>query len=108
MTLGRDLSYAALAGLIHGGLTVYPAQWAGLRDAAPLALWGGRATGNLASRVGLENVAPLALWGGRATHNRQCRLAGWAEAYRAVGALGQAQRAVIPQPKASPWVCEYP
>jgi hypothetical protein len=38
MTLGRDLSYAALAGLIHGGLTVYPAQWAGLRDAAPLAL----------------------------------------------------------------------
>lgn len=81
MTLGRDILYAALAGLMHGGLTVYPAQWAGLRDAAPLALWGGRATGNLASRVGLENVAPLALWGGRETRNRQCRpsacQAGW-------------------------------
>jgi hypothetical protein len=29
--------YAALAGLIHGG-TCNPARWAGLRDAAPLAL----------------------------------------------------------------------
>ena len=81
MTLGRDILYAALTGLMHGGLTVYPARWAGLRDAAPLALWGGRATGNLASRVGLENVAPLALWGGRETRNRQCRpsacQAGW-------------------------------
>ena len=74
MTLGRAIPYAALAGLMHGGLTVYPARWAGLREAAPLALWGGRATGNLASRVGLENVAPLALWNRRETHNRQSRL----------------------------------
>jgi hypothetical protein len=108
MTLGRDILYAALAGLMHGGLTVYPARWAGLRNTAPLALWGGLAAGNLASRVVLENVAPLALWGGRETYNRLSRVSGWVEAYRAIGALEQAQRAVIPQPKASPWVCEYP
>ena len=74
MTLGHDILYAALAGLMHGGLTVYPARWAGLRHAAPLALWGGPATGHLASWVGLENVAPLALWDRRETRNRQCRL----------------------------------
>jgi len=44
-----------------------------------------------------EDAAPLALWG---------RLK--SEAYHTAGALGQAQRAVIPQPKASPWVCVYP
>jgi len=87
MTLGRDILYAALTGLMHGGLTVYPARWAGLRDAAPLALWDGRATGNLASRVVLENVAPLALWGGRETYNRLLRLSRWVEAYRTIGAL---------------------
>ena len=70
MTLGRDILYAALTGLMHGGLTVYPARWAGLRHAAP-----------------------LALWGGRETHNRLFRLSGWVEAYRAIGALEQAQRA---------------
>jgi hypothetical protein len=82
---------------MHGGLTGYPARWAGLRDAAPLALggrpvtdclvaqgglghaalwalWGGLATGSLASWVGLEHVAPLALWDRRETRNRQCRL----------------------------------
>jgi hypothetical protein len=125
MTLGRDILYVALAGLMHGGLTVYPARWAGLRHAAPLALWGGPVTGNLASRVELKNVAPLARWDRRATRNRQSRLsARWAglrhaaplalwdrlkaEAYHTAGALIQAQRAVIPQPKASPWVCGYP
>jgi hypothetical protein len=81
MTLGRDILYAALAGLMHVGLTVYPARWAGLRDAAPLALWDGPATGNLAARVGLKNVAPLALWDRREIRNRQCRLSasqvGW-------------------------------
>jgi len=103
-----------------------------LRHAAPLALLDGLATGNLASRVGLEHVALLALWDRRATRSRQLRSLGWAEASNAVSvlvtgpkdeglrvmhgreicraadALGQAQRAVIPQPKASPWVCEYP
>jgi hypothetical protein len=74
MTLGHGILYAALAGLIHGGLTRNPARWAGLRHAAPLALWD--------------------------------RLK--AEAYHTAGALIQAQRAVIPQPKASPWVCVYP
>jgi hypothetical protein len=74
MTLRYDILYAALAGLMHGGLTIYPARWAGLRHAAPLALWGVPATGNLASRVGLENVAPLALWDRRETHNRQSSL----------------------------------
>jgi hypothetical protein len=132
MTLGRDRLYAALTGLMHGGLTVYPARWAGLRHIAPLALQGGAAIGNLASRVGLEHVALLALWDRRETRSRQSRLLGWAEAYnavgvlvtgpkdeglrvthsreicRAAGALVQAHRAVIPQPKAAPWVCEYP
>ena len=122
MTLGRDIRYTALTGLMYGGLTRTPARWAGLRHVAPLALWGGPATGNLASRVGLENVAPLALWDRRETRNRQSRLSGWAEdaallalwdrlkaeAYYTAGALIQAQRAVIPQPKASPWVCGYP
>jgi hypothetical protein len=70
MTLGRDILYTALAGLIHGRpltcrahswQTIDPARWAGLRHAAPLALCGGPVTGNLASQVGLENVAPLAL-----------------------------------------------
>jgi hypothetical protein len=59
------------------------------------------------------------------TGNPACQpvsLSGWAEACCAIGALGrlkaeayytagaliQAQRAVIPQPKASPWVCVYP
>ena len=74
MTLGRAIPYAALAGLMHGGLTVYPARWAGLREAAPLALWGGRATGNLASRVELKNVAPLGRWDRRETRSRQSRL----------------------------------
>jgi hypothetical protein len=74
MTLGCDIPYAALAGLMHGGLTVYPARWAGLRHAAPLALWGRAATRALATRVGLKNVAPLALWDRRATHNPLSRL----------------------------------
>ena len=55
MTLGRDILYAALAGLMHGGLTVYPARWAGLRDAAPLALWGRSATA----------ISPLGLGGSK-------------------------------------------
>jgi hypothetical protein len=108
MTLGRDILYAALAGLMHGGLTVYPARRAGLRYAAPLALWGRSATHNFSTWMGWKQTAPLALGGGRAAHNRPSCLSCWAEVYRAVGALGQAQRAVIPQPKASPWVCEYP
>ena len=96
MTLGGDILYAALAGLMRSGLTRNPARWAGLRHVAPLALWGGPATGNLASWVGLENVAPLARWDRRETRNRQSRLsacqhAGRAKACRAVGALGQAQ-----------------
>ena len=74
MTLGRDILYTALAGLMHGGLTVNPARWAGLRQAAPLALWGGPVTGNLASRVELKNVAPLARWDRRETRSRQSRL----------------------------------
>jgi hypothetical protein len=74
MTLGRDILYAALTGLMHGGLTVYPARWAGLRDTARLALWGGPLTGNLAAWAGLENVAPLALWDRRETHNQQSSL----------------------------------
>ena len=86
MTLGRDILYAALAGLMHGGLTVYPARWAGLRHVAPLALWGRPATGHLASRVGLKNVATLALGDRRETRNRQSRLSGWVEAYHAMGA----------------------
>ena len=80
MTLGRDILYAALAGLMHGGLTIYPAQWAGLKVPRR---WrcGAACNRHLSSRVGLKNVAPLALWGGRETSNRQCRpsacQAGW-------------------------------
>jgi len=74
MTLGRDILYAALAGLMRGGLTRNPARWAGLRHVAPLALWGGPATGNLPYRVELKNVAPLARCGRRETRNRQSRL----------------------------------
>jgi len=77
MTLGRDILYAALAGLMHGGLTRNPARWAGLRHVAPLALWGGPVTGNLASRVELKNVAPLALWDRRETRNRQSHPSAW-------------------------------
>ena len=107
MTLGRDILYAALTGLMHGGLTIYPAQWAGLRCRAVGAV--GRAC-NRQSRLSgwARNVAPLALWGGRETSNRQCRpsacQAGWK--HIAPLALWSRPRAVIPQPKASPWVCE--
>jgi hypothetical protein len=49
--------YAALAELIHGG-TCNPARWAGLRDAAPLAL--GDAAYNLTPWAEFRNTA---LWG---------------------------------------------
>jgi len=112
MTLGRDLLYAALAGLMHGGLTRNPAHRAGLRHGAPLALrgavqahregpavrglrhgaplalWGGPVTGNLAARVRRKKGAPLARWDRRETRNRQSCLSAWAKACRAVGALG--------------------
>ena len=47
-------------------------------------------------------ISPVRLGGSIPRHGRR------AEAYRAVSTLGQAQRVVIPQPKAMPWVCGYP
>ena len=69
MTPGCDILYAALAGLMHGGLIRNPARWAGLRHVAPLARWDRRET---LHRQSSQLVSPM----------------GWAEACRAVGALG--------------------
>ena len=64
--------YAALTGRMHGG-TCNPARWAGLRNAAPLAL---RDRMNLTLWAGRRHIA---MWG--LGDNLQPHTVGWAEEY---------------------------
>jgi hypothetical protein len=65
MTLGRDILYAALAGLMHGGLTRNPAPlgWAeAYRAVGAVGQTCNRQSRLSACQAGLRHAAPLALW----------------------------------------------